>query len=243
MGRPRKMTTDQMITVVDSYYLARAYGNEKRLKFSLIATYAVELGYQADGYDFARNMEVREYIKRIKCNVEIQREEAVMPAYKSLDVGGFLNNNRGNTQLTKALMELDAYWKRIYEHAEMTSTKNRELMKEQANYELALKESNKTKDKLKAENAEISGKNNKLVTENRYLRKMLRKYLYPAVANEILIRENLLKEADTQATEEAVSGMTEFGVPRSLREATANDIELLSEEELLLQKMWGMCDE
>jgi len=247
MARPRKMTTEQMIAVVDSYYLTRAEDNEKRLKCSLIAAYAVDLGYEAQGYDFARNMEVREYIERMKCFAEVQAEEhtedVIARAYKNLDVAGFLRSNRGNIQLAQALTELDAYWKRIYEHSEMTAAQNKALMKEKSGYESALKEAVMTGETLKSENAELSGKNNKLIAENRYLRKMLRTYLYPAVANEILLKDKALKETDTQVTETAVRDMTEFSAPQSLWESVANDVGLLSEDEQLLAKMWELCDE
>ena len=72
---------------------------------------------------------------------------------------------------------------------------------------------------------------------------MLRVYLYPAVANEILMSEKALKECDTQATEAAVRDMTEFNAPQSLRESVSGDIEIMAEEEILLQKMWALCDE
>ena len=243
MGRPRKMTTEQMISVVDSYYLARAHSNEKRLKCSLIAAYAVELGYQAEGYDFARNLEVREHIERMKCFAEAERKESPIPVYKSLDIEGFLRNNRGTTKLMKALTDLDAYWKRVYEHAEMISTKNTALMKEKSGHEMSIKESSVAHKMLSAENADLSSKNNKLIAENRYLRKMLRTYLYPAIANEILIAEDVLDDADPRASEEAIADMAEFERPLSFKEAVANDMELLSEEDLLLQKMWEKCDE
>jgi len=248
MARPRKMTTEQMISVVDSYYLARAEGNEKRLKCSLIAAYAVELGYQAEGYDFARNTDVREHIERIKCFAEVEADrrqtgKPVVHAYKSLDIDGFIRSNKENAKLAKALAELDAYWKRVYEYAEKTAAQNKSLMKEKTGHESMLKAEIAERDSVNADNAELSANNNKLVAENRYLRKMLRVYLYPAVANEILMQEKALKECDTQATEAAVRDMTEFSSPQSLRESASSDVELMSEEDLFLQKMWELCDE
>jgi len=243
MSRPRKMTTEQMIAVVDSYYLTRAEGNAKLMKCSLIAAYAVKLGYQAEGYDFTRNMEVREHIERMKVFAEVQGEETNVTTYKSLDVAGFLRNNRGNIQLSKALTELDAYWKKVSEYAALTAKKNQTLMKTQSEYESILKAEITEREKLNEEKSEISRLNNKLVAENRYLRKMLRTYLYPAVANEILTKENVLKETDAQVTKAALEDMTEFGMPQSLRESVAGDMEIQSEEEKLLNKMWRMCDE
>ena len=247
MSRPRKMTTEQMIEVVDSYYMARAECNEKLLKCSLIANYAIELGYSAAGYDFARNLEVREHIERMKCYAEVQAEEChnekVSLSYKSLDISGFIRVNNDNMKLTKALNELDAYWKSIYENAKKIAAQNRELIKKESGYETQLSNAGNIQKKLQSEKAELSKLNNALIHENRYLRKMLRTYLYPAIANEILLKENVIKEADTEATAAAVRQMTELGNPKSLKESIAEDLKVQSEEENLLKKMWEMCDE
>ncbi len=72
---------------------------------------------------------------------------------------------------------------------------------------------------------------------------MLRMYLYPAVANEILIVEGELTEPDIRATDKAVLDMTEFSAPLSLRESVAADIQVQSEEDELLDRMWRECDE
>jgi len=247
MSRPRKMTTEQMIAVVDSYYLARAECNEKLLKCSLIADYAVELGYSAAGYDFARNLEVREHIERMKCFAEVQAEdchnEKVSLSYKSLDVSGFIRANNDNMKLTQALNELDAYWKSVYEHAKMIATQNRELLKKKSGYETQLSKSANIQKQLQEEKAELSKTNNSLIAENRYLRKMLRTYLYPAIANEILLKENVLKEVDTKVTAAAVMQMTELSTPGSLKESASEDLKIQSEEKSILKKMWEMCDE
>lgn len=247
MARPRKMTTEQMISVVDSYYLVHAQGNEKRLKCSLIAAYAVELGYQVQGYDFTRNMEVREHIERMKCYAEVQAEmqtdEKIGAVYKSLDVAGFISSNRELTKLARSLTELDAYWKRVYEQAEVTAEQNRRLMCEKAGYEAVRKDLIKQAEELKTGNAGLVGRNGKLEAENRYLRKMLRKYLYPAVANEILLKENALKDVDTTVTEAAIMDMTEFNSPKSFNDSVSIDLDIQHEEEQLIKKMWGLCDE
>ena len=75
------------------------------------------------------------------------------------------------------------------------------------------------------------------------MRKVLKKYLYPAVANEILLEENAIKDAETHLTENAAMDMIEFDKPQSLDEHMRQDIRIQSEEERLLSKMWGICDE
>ena len=72
---------------------------------------------------------------------------------------------------------------------------------------------------------------------------MLRTYLYPAIANEILLKENVLKEVDTEVTTAAVMQMTEPSTPKSLKESASEDLKIQSEEKNILKKMWEMCDE
>lgn len=244
MARPRKMTTEQMLSVVDSYYATQVAGNARLMKCSLIAAYAARLGYVADGYDFRRNPEVREYIECLKIEAEVFAEEAAVTAFKSLDVAGLIRNNPSMAQLTQALTELNDYWKRIYDHAEQISKENSALRKEKTEYQEEQKKTALSQEKLVNENAEFSQRNNKLIVENRYLRKMLRTYLYPDIANEILVQEKALQgSGEKKVTDAALRDMTELSAPQSLREAVSKDISMQSEEERLISKMWELCDE
>lgn len=238
MGRPRKMTTEQMIEVVDSYYSTRVEGNGNLLRCSLIAVYANELGYTANGYDFRRNTVVRDYIDRLKNGGDSPSESTPM-VYKSLDVTGFINCNRDDAGLAKALRDLDAYWKRIALHAAQNAKDNKALAKVNADYQATLSESAEILECLETSNESLSRENNRLISENRYLRKMLRTYLYPALAEEILVRENAIQKTSQQATDAAINDMTELGALKSLQESVANDVAIQSEEEQLLAKMWG----
>jgi len=236
-----------MIEIVDSYYLTRSDGNEKRMKCSLIAAYAVELGHHADGYDFRRNLEVREHIEQLKacsetCN-EIHSEKHQPSAYKNLDIEGFLLNNRSNAQLADALREMDAYWRRVYEYSEQATKQNRTLMQEKATYAMTLREMGEELDKLNGESSDLSEKNGKLFTENRYLRKMLRTYLYPAVADEILKNESEPPQTDTKVTENAVRDFIENEQPKSFEDSVLADSQIQSEAEQIMSKLWDMCDE
>jgi hypothetical protein len=97
------MTIEQMLEVVDEYFMNEAAGDTKLLKCSLIAAYAVKMGYEADGYDFRRNLEVRSRIAGLKSTNGVLCGTA--PAvYKSLDAEEFMRCNRGEEQLKKALL-------------------------------------------------------------------------------------------------------------------------------------------
>jgi hypothetical protein len=159
-------------------------------------------------------------------------------------VAGLIRNNPSMAQLAKALTELNDYWKRIYDHAEQISKENSALKKGKTEYQEEQKKAVLSQEKLMDENTELSQRNNQLIVENRYLRKMLRTYLYPDIANEILVQEKVLKASGKKnATDTALRDMTELGAPQSLREAVTKDISMQSEEEQLLSKMWELCDE
>lgn len=79
---------------------------------------------------------------------------------------------------------------------------------------------------------------NKLAAENRYLRKMLKTYLYPALANEILRQENMLDNPDTEVSDVAKSGLVDGKFPSGLTEAVSGDMGILAKEDKLLAKMW-----
>jgi hypothetical protein len=247
MARPRKVPNEVLIEIVDSYYLTRCDGNEKLMKCSLIAAYATELGYSVEGYDFARNLEVREHIERMKCFAETCNEVygtkyQPLPSYKTLDVEDFLYFNRGEARLANALRELDAYWKRMFEFSLQAEKQNRSLMKEKAMCEMEFKNLNGELNKSVSENAEMSAKNNKLIAENRYLRKMLRTYLYPAVADEILKSENEPPQTDTEITDAAECDFIENGLPLSFEASVSKDDSMQAETERLIERLWEKCD-
>lgn len=243
MARPRKLATEVMIEIVDSYYLMRSDGNEKLMKCSLIAEYAAELGFSAEGYDFARNMEVREHIECIKVFAETSKDVygkkfTPTPVYKSIDVNDFLYSNRGDARLANAIRDLDAYWKRVFEYSAQAEKQNRTLMKEKASNESALLEMKVELDRSNMANSELSARNNKLIVENRYLRKMIRTYLYPAVADEILKNENDAPQTDTEITNAAVSDYIETSVPYSFEASVSKDDRIQSEAERLIEELW-----
>ena len=244
MARPRKLTDEQMIQIVDSYYLARSDGNEKLMKCSLIAEYAQLLGYSVEGYDFRRNLEVREHIERLKVFAETSIEvygvkyQPPPSAYKVLDVEGFIRNNVGNERLAYALRELDAYWQKVFEYARYAKSKIEDLMKEKISLEIAVRDKDAELSSLSNEKADLSAKNNMLLRENRYLRKMLRVYLYPAVADEILRNDGEPPQTDTAITEAAEEDFIDGGIPKSFEASVAKDAQMQSDAERFIAKLW-----
>ena len=241
MARPQKMMTEQMLEIVDAYFMDEVAGNTALLKCSLIAAYAAKAGYDVNDYDFRRNADVRSRIEELKstngafCGV-------VPAVYQSLDVVEFIRNNRGAAELKKALSELDTYWKKVFEYAAKVTMQNKAIITSKKALTKELMSVAGERDVLCSKKAELSKSNRSLTLENRYLRSMLKTYLYPSVANEILKSEHVSVLTETQVMEKTMGDFSESKSPESFQESIANDKKLLSQEEQILKAMWEQCD-
>lgn len=245
MPRPKKLDSDEMIALVDEFFTTEAAGDPSKLKCSLLEAYAVQKGVAVKAYDFRRDKKVRARMDELKCLVHDENGMTVRlgAPYKNLDIDHLLKVRRDPDSLRQALGELDAYWQKIYE---VTLEERKKSSEYKAEKQKILEEKDSLMKKVSAaeqECKEHKSKEREFIVENRYLRKMLRTYLYPALANEILTQEQLLKNADTEVTEEAKSGLIDGKFPSSVSGGTAEDRKAVSEEQSILKKMWDAIPE
>jgi len=234
MARPKKLSDGEMVKIVDSFY--ETNGNPDMLKSSLLEEYAISIGNDGvKAYDFRRNTAVRKRIEELKDLSPVSGGGAI--AYKSLDVDALLAINRTKPMLRNALLELDVSWRRIYERTSEMSRKNADLNADNKKISLANEVLSLKNSELSAHVTALNKSNKDLALENRYLKKMLKQYLYPAIANEILVRENVLEQSDTEVTLTAMEKMTDLDIPSPFPSSVSADRELLSREESLLERI------
>jgi len=233
MARPRKWDTGVLLHIVDSYF--ESIGDPGKLKCSFLEEYAASLGMNIKAYDFRRNETVRQRMAELRASIQVDGVGIV--SYKSMDVDAMMNRSRTREALRNSLLELDETWRRIYEKAAAVSEQNRsflaDIQSKKQNLDTLTAEKGALETKLKT--AEVSSKS--LLVENRYLRKMLRQYLYPAVANEILRAENVLEQVDTEVTQTAMDKLTDPALPAPFSSAVAADRDLVSRAESLVSRM------
>jgi len=235
VARPRKLSGDEMVKIVDSFY--EANGNPDMLKSSLLAKYAISIGIEVKAYDFRRNTAVRKRMEELKDLSPLKSGGGSTIAYKSLDVDALLSINRTKPMLRNALLELDESWRRIYERTAEISQKNADLKADNKNISSKNEALSLENSKLSAQITNLNKSNKDLTLENRYLKKMLKQYLYPAIANEILMRENVLEQSDTEVTRTAMEKMTDPDIPLPFTSSVSADREILSREESLLERI------
>lgn len=245
MARPKKLSSDEMVAIVDTYFSTEAAGDPAKLKCSLLEAYANKNDISVKAYDFRRDEKVRARIEELKHLVHTENGITVQLGnpYKNLDIEHILKARRDPDSLRQVLGELDVYWQKIYE---VTLEERRKA----AEMKSRLQKLEQEKEAIKKQEAIVSQecrerriKERELIAENRYLRKMLKIYLYPALANEILTQEQLLKNADTKITEQAKEEMIDGKIPSSVSEGIKSDSKMLSVEENILKQMWDAVPE
>lgn len=233
MARPKKIDTEKMICIVNSFF--ESNGDPAMLKYTLLENYAASLGAEIKEYDFRRDKSVRLRIDELQQSFMLEGMGIV--AFKNIDIDAMLNRNRTREKLQSSLQELNDFWRQVYEKANVLSQTNKSLLTD--NFKL------KGKIKTLATEIEESGEkvqesktqNNRLIIENRFLKRMLKQYLYPALANEILKNDNILSETDTEVTKLAMDKIASANIPPSFSGAVSADIEMLSREEKLFERM------
>jgi hypothetical protein len=233
MARPKKLATSELVRIVDSYF--ESTGDPSRLKCSFIEDYAVSLGFDVKAYDFRRDAAVRKRMEELRLSAGSVVNSAI--AYKSLDVDALLNRNHTREMLKNSILELDETWRRIYERATVLTKENAMLMSLLASKKrdivafAAEKDAYETREKAAKRNL------NALVLENRYLRKSLKEYLYPAVANEILKREHVLERINTDVPPMTMAALADKDAPMAFSASVAADKNSISREMAILKRM------
>lgn len=240
MARPKKIDTEQLVRLVDSYFTTEAAGDSSKLKCSMLEVFANRNGIEVKAYDFRRNQKVRNRIEELKQLVLDENGMQMLQgdAYKSLDVTMILKARRDSDELRSVLGELDDYWKKVYDRSVQISEKNIEFQRIITKLRSEKTELEHNFRDMKEGMGETITADNKLKVENRYLRKMLKTYLYPSLANEILVEENLLKNPDTEVTDTAKDNLIDSKFPTAFREAVSEDAKSIRKEEELLGRMW-----
>lgn len=234
MARPKKLSAEEMLDIVNGYY--ESCGNPDCLKFSFLEEYAASLGYDVKAYDFRRDPGVRTRINELR-DLSLLKSEGGAIAYKSLDVEALIGRSRNLQSLKNELIELDETWRRIYERAVALSHKSEALTKDIRQKTLECEQMGHELDSQKSEISRLAGENREINKANRYLKRTIRTYLYPAIANEILKSENVLVQTDTDVMPETMAALADAETPSPFSHAIAKDKEFLSREEALVRRM------
>ena len=233
MGRPRKVNSEELVKIVDSYF--ESNGNPAEVRYSLIAKYAIRLGVNVKEYDFRRDENVKKRIEELKKKVYVKDVGIVV--YKSMDIEAMICKNNTREKLVNSLIAINDSWKRIYDKIAEVTRSNSLLLTDVLSEKEKVKKLNDDKVLLEKEVGEAKTSINKLLDENRYLKRMIKKYLYPSLANELLKEDKVIDFYHTEINAEAIENMVDSNIPKNFSNLVSSDVEEMSRKESLLSVM------
>jgi len=217
---------------VDSLY--EQCGDHGCLKFSELAKHAMLLGIDVKAYDLRRNGTVLKRLAEIEA-FELNSCSLEALAYKGLDIDGFISSNRTPDKLKRSLSELDGRWRKLFDHAVRLSDQVSSLSDKLKKSEASVSELSEKNVGLAEDAASGRSMAATLKAENTYLRKTVKEYLYPALADHIL-KSNHAGSVSV-ATPAALLAMVDREVPLPVSMSIEPDCELRSREDALIDRL------
>lgn len=237
MARPKMYNSSQLVELTENYFVNVACGDPDKLKFSLLAEYFVSCGIEVKAYNLRRDGELLKCMEALRQGAGSFIKESWDIGYKNLEIDELIRNCHDLNGLRKSLEEMDAYWKSIYEKAHRTFEKNKQLHGKTGE---AVSERKRLEDSIATltdENKTLQTDHDRLKKENIYLRGQLKKYLYPAIANELLQRMRLPAAPNESVNPIAFTDFIEGNRPQSFEGEQRKAARKISREEALLDEM------
>ena len=196
MGRKKLITEEQLRSLIDEFYYKVCEGNANRLRIPEIGSYIRANGFPGlKDYIIRRDQEATAHIDELKKSSD-GLDISLIVSFKTLDVDKFININRGDSRMKKALTELDQYYKSICESATSISQKFKQSEDKIRNLEKKLDVTSTSLEELKKNESRLKKEKKALSEECKNLRQIIDTYVYPEIANELLTKAGLLHKTD-----------------------------------------------
>ena len=197
MARPKQIDDQVLLGLIKRYFNEECNGDPKKLKAINIAKYINKNGYpDYPVTTLRRTPAAMEYVESLKMSLT---DEAYIKlvSYHTIDAEQFLRQNRSHDQLVKALTELDCYYKTVADSAVIYMDKYHVLYNK---YETVKRENEVLTEKnkeLESLNIKHNGDIKTLKVELDIYKSIVETYVYPEIANELLVKEGALRKTET----------------------------------------------
>lgn len=195
MARPKKIQSDTLINLINQYFQDNDK-NPKLLRYSDIAGYLRQSGYDIKEYDIRRDKEVSTFIKQLIEKTTLQYQINELFVFKNLDVDEFIKKNFSLPALKKALVERDCYYFKLYEAVCKLNNEHIALKNKILDLENEVNLLTKENTDINAQKSSYIDNLHNLKKENKMLRNILKINVYPEIANMLLKEQGLLKDGD-----------------------------------------------
>lgn len=226
MGRPKTISDEDAINLVNQYFTGPCAGVAERLNLPDIANYIRQNGYPSYRVEtLRRSPVVRRHIESLLSTVNKQARVKLV-SYKSLDIEALLDNNRTRGALTKALTDIDMYYKTIADTSAEIIRNEQKKNKEIEELKTRVTELTHENESLSETITNLKQESKELQKQNAALHNVVDKYVYPEMAS-VLLQESGYIQSDT-----------EYVDPAKLRENTITSNSHVKSESKIIEGMF-----
>lgn len=202
MGKPKTIDDNRLLELISEYYKDVCNGNVYMLKLPRIAKYIASHGYPSyQVTTLRRNPAAREYIKSLLATKDSASVQDIV-VYKPIDIEDFLNTNRTRSAQYTALSNLDSYYRTIADTSNALNQHCKALEKKCRKLSNELDDANASIKTYAEDERNHRAVKKELVSRNELLEDIVKNYVYPNIANELLRRDGDLVVEDTGINKE-----------------------------------------
>ena len=204
MGRPKLIEDQALLELIKKYYYEECHGDAKELKLPKITEYINKNGYPNYPVTTLRRTSIAmAYIEEMK-KIADDNHYVAVSAYQTIDAAAFVDANRSRDMLIKGISERDSYYKTIADSASHAFEKLNQLQQQLDRKKEANTELNGKVAELEELNAKYKAQLRELDIELRASKAVIDTYIYPELANELLVKEGALRKTESPIKEGAL---------------------------------------
>ena len=194
MARPKLIDDNKAIDLIKKYFNEECNGEIRKLKTTDIVMYINRHGYPAyNAVALRRSPVLMKYIEDLKNTINDDSYVTAV-SYQTIDAAYLLDKHRTRDSLIKVITERDSYYKTIADAAAQSFER----------YNALSKKYDEKKSKVRELETELSIKDEELINAKESIRQLKKElkaykdivdtYVYPEIANELLVREGAIRK-------------------------------------------------
>lgn len=196
MARPKLIEDNVLLDIIKKYFNEECNGNVKKLKTSEIVKYINANGYPDYPVSTLRRTPVAiKYIEELR-KLITDEHYITSVSYQTIDAARLVDGNRSRDTLIKAIIDRDNYYKTIADASAQSFERYNALSKK---YDAEIVYRKGLEEKIAALE-EQHKESQKYITElKRELmayKSVVENYVYPEIANELLVQEGAIRQTD-----------------------------------------------
>ena len=193
MARPKLIEDTVLLDLIKKYFNEECGGNIKKLNTAEIVRYINNHGYpEYPATTLRRTPAARDLIDQLKALIN-NDDYITVASYQTIDAAALVDSNRSRDALIKAITDRDSYYKVVAASATNAFDRYNQLL-DQHNAISAQKAALEEKAATLETQLESASENCKDLEKTlRAYKSVINTYLYPEIANELLVKEGAIR--------------------------------------------------